>query len=207
MIRSSPATAMLMRFRWLMKQSAISRETIRQRTVSNGLPVGLVGGVTGRSSNSTVQSSREIPTPTRQRSSQSQVPSATALRRKDGGPAADNRLVRPRIIRRENANYRQKRRQRFDVWGNGYDSRSESAAARDFSEFEIPSRSLLRDAGNLSGDGLPAAIAFHKHVGKSVLPAGVFALVAALFRFEPVHYCRVAVSAHLQVIQLAKLLP
>src|SRR5205823_4050118 len=61
MIRSSPATAMLIRFRWLMKQSAMSKATIRQRTGVGWLDAESIGGVTGvQSSKSKVQSSKEI---------------------------------------------------------------------------------------------------------------------------------------------------
>src|SRR5437773_992489 len=38
----------------------------------------------------------------------------------------------------------------------------------------------LRDASHVSGNGLPAAIAFDERIRESVLAAGVFAFVAAL---------------------------
>src|SRR5439155_13075238 len=61
MIRSSPATAMLIRFRWLMKQSAMSKATIRQGTGVGWLRAESIGGFTGvQSSKSKVQSSKEI---------------------------------------------------------------------------------------------------------------------------------------------------
>src|SRR5438105_3900904 len=64
MIRSSPATAMLMRFRWLMKQSAMSKATIRQRTGAGWLRAESIGGFTGvQSSKPKVQSSKEFEGP------------------------------------------------------------------------------------------------------------------------------------------------
>src|SRR5437016_5745554 len=64
MIRSSPATAMLIRFRWLMKQSAMSKATIRQRTGVGWLRAGSAGRVMGeRSSKSQAPSSKEAPRP------------------------------------------------------------------------------------------------------------------------------------------------
>src|SRR5439155_15062388 len=64
MIRSSPATAMLIRFRWLMKQSAMSKATIRQRTGVGWLRAESIGGLMGvQSSKSKVQSSKEFEGP------------------------------------------------------------------------------------------------------------------------------------------------
>ncbi len=63
----------------------------------------------------------------------------------------------------------------------------------------------LHDSRHVSGNRLPATIAFDKHIGGSVLAAGILALVAALSRSEPVHHRRVAVNADLQFIQLERL--
>src|SRR5947207_10366160 len=62
MIRSSPATAMLIRFRWLMKQRAMSKATIRQRTGAGSVRAGSAGRVMGeRSSKFQGLSSKEAP--------------------------------------------------------------------------------------------------------------------------------------------------
>src|SRR5437762_7246147 len=63
----------------------------------------------------------------------------------------------------------------------------------------------LHDSRHVRGNRLPATIAFDEHIGGSVLAAGIFALVAALSRSEPVHHRRVAVNADLQFIQLERL--
>src|SRR6266487_5227966 len=60
----------------------------------------------------------------------------------------------------------------------------------------------LRDASHVSGNGLPAAIAFDEHIRESVLAAGVFAFVAALSSFEAVHHRGVAINPHRHCIQL-----
>src|SRR6266581_274852 len=61
---------------------------------------------------------------------------------------------------------------------------------------------LLRDASHMSGNGVPPAIAFDEHIRESVLAAGVFAFVAALFSFKAMHHRGVAINPQRHCIQL-----
>src|SRR5437773_10867819 len=61
---------------------------------------------------------------------------------------------------------------------------------------------LLHDASHVSGNGVPAAIAFEEHIREPVLAAGVFALIAALFSFEAVKHRGVAINPQRHCIQL-----
>src|SRR5580765_6143991 len=96
MIRSSPALVMLARLKWLMKQSAIKRMSIRQRLRARSASLPVFRLITrARSSKSKVQSSKEIPS-----SKHHNRPSAHKLDLRNAGDRSADSSVRANKCKR-----------------------------------------------------------------------------------------------------------